>query len=218
MNNKLETHTVVNLKEYQKLNKQFNYKFKERFLICIIIITSIFLFGLIPPDAISISDFLQVELVFVLLAFIILKILNIFIEIKEYKTMLNYYYDSIEYTVIFKDESLVRISDNQNYEIKYSNIKLIKQTVNNFYFLINKNIIITIIKDNCSEELCIFIKDLNRKININNKNYCNQNQEKYNREIKKKLFKNCLILLFILLYILYWIGLFYCFVNLFGYK
>ena len=169
-----ECKSVFNLEEYQKMFLNFPIAFYQetissllKYFILLVIISVIL--------KSSISEFLITYLLIIVLKVIInkLRIKSIATRHfkKNYKNNLNL---NIQSNTIFYEKYLVRKTNNQNQQIKYSDIKLIKENNTNFYIGTEKAILV-FQKEYCSDKLIKFIKNINKenKILIKGKKYKN---------------------------------------------
>ncbi|MGE5456703.1 MAG: YcxB family protein [Ignavibacteriales bacterium] len=206
MRKKLKTETKVTLREYKKMTKSFPYKLWKRLIIVSVIITAICSLAFIPPDPVSIFDFLLMDGIFIVCAALIIKTIDVILQKHNYKKFFQINHDNVDYKISFYDDYFQKESINEIHKIKYNGIKKIKETDDNFYLLLNNRIIIIILKQNCTNELLEFIKNICIKNNLGNnsykniKEYLNKDSSSY-RKIKKNL-----IALFILTILSPYIG------------
>lgn len=197
----LKTETKIDLKQYKKIVKRFPYKFIKRLIITFIIIILISLIALTPPDPIAIEDIILVDIILIVANVIILKLIDFAFSSYKYKRLTTYNSHYCDYKLIFKDDYIEKISSNINQKIRYNDIWKLKEYEDCFYILLNKKDITVILKNNCSDELIYFIKN----IKINNKSIktkVNKHSKSNNNNIR--IF---LIILFILTIASLWMGL-----------
>lgn len=207
--NELEKELTVDVKvtfdEYKKIKKYFPYQFRKIFLITSVIILAFFMLLLLPPDPFPIYEMIITDVVFIILTFIIFKIVDIIFRKYNYKKLFKKNKNDIKYRLIFHDDYIEKVTERINLKIYYSDIWKFKELDYTLYILLDKKNIIPISKENCSAKLITFIRN---KLN-NNSGNTNDNKEEmaeFLNDSKKSygVVKILLIILFIATILMVW--------------
>lgn len=199
-----QTKTNITYEEYRKLAKNFPFVFYKRIIIFSILMILFSLTSLTESDT-TIFVILFMDIVFIGFATFIFKIIDRVSLYFKYNKLLKNKLSDLDYTVTFYDSYLEMKSEHCTLKIKYENISKIKETDDNIYLAINKNIVIVLIKANCSQELIEYIHTIDIK---------NDSKSVYKvsevEQFKVSKMRGFLIFLFILSIASLWLGLGTC--------
>lgn len=202
MNKELKTETKVSLKDYKNIVKRFPYKFMKRLIIAFITIILLSLITLVPPDPMPIDEVIFVIIILIGATALILKLIDVAFSRYKYERLVNYNPHYCDYKLNFKDDYVEKNSPNIKQKIRYTDIWKLKEYEDCFYILLNKKDITVVLKNNCSEELIDFIRNIKINNNKSIKTKANKDSKSNNNNIR--IF---LIILFILTIASLWMGL-----------
>lgn len=151
---------IVNYPDYVKMKKHFPYSFWKKFIITSIVIILVFMLALIPPDPLTISDVAIADILFIAVAYILLKIIDILFRKQKYKRELYRYPEHMEYTLSFYEDYLEKKSETVTKKIFYYQIQKKVETIDAIYFLLNSKEILLIKKEDCNSELLDYLEEI----------------------------------------------------------
>lgn len=183
---KYESKTKVTLEEFQKAFKAFPGNYWSRVIRAFILVW-IYMGIMFAYNDLGNIYFGIASVVVLCITLIYCKISMNFYAKKMYEKIDTT--NDVEFTLKFYEECLEKTSELRNEIIKYDSIKQIVETRTNFYILTRYIIIIE--KDNCSEELCEFIREIKKD------KYIDKTNKKESKKNPKKI-EVGMIILFIL--------------------
>lgn len=183
---KYESKTKVTLEEFQKACKAFPGNYWSR-VIRAFILTWIYMGIMFAYNDLGNIYFGIASVVVLFIILIYCKISMNFYAKKMYEKIDTT--NDVEFTLKFYEDCLEKTSELRNEIIKYDTIKQIIETRTNFYILTRYIIIIE--KNNCSEELCEFIRGIKKD------KYIDKTNKKESKRNPKKI-EVGMIILFIL--------------------
>lgn len=164
---KYKTHVKLTLTEFNELNKANNTYIKNILIIdAFFIIISLFNLN----NSISFINFVISLIISLIIINIILYLFYPSTIKRAYKKMITDKTNDIEYDIYFYETYLEKISEYYNIRTNYEDILNIIETNNNIFIKISSRKFICVIKNNCNDELLVFLK------NIKKNNYKNIQQ------------------------------------------
>ena len=151
---------IVTYSDYVKIKKHFPYSFRKRFTITSIVIIMISMLALLSSEPSTVSDVIIADILFIGIAYILLKIVDMLFRKLGYKKELYRYPDHMEYTLFFYEDYLEKKSENATQKIFYDQIQKKVETKDAIYFLLNTKDILLIKKEDCSTELLDYLEEI----------------------------------------------------------
>ena len=186
----------VTYEEYKEIQKNFPYQFWKHFLITLVVILSLFLIAYYDEPS-ELIESIGAVIFLSICAFGILKLIEVLFRKHNYKKLFQKGTNGIHYTLFFYDDYLEKKSEQLSQKAFYQQIQRIEETNTHIFILIDKENILPIRKDTCTEEEIQKI----RKISISGKEEL-ENKEKLedylNPHQKYKGMRKFLIFLFVL--------------------
>lgn len=193
---KFEVDYEQNLKDLKKINIRKNYM---KLIIINIIIVLVFSIGLLPPDPITLGDYIITCLFFIINIFLIFNI------VESIQTTILYKKKNLNCKLVFTDNTLEKITNEETRIINYGSIDKIKELVDSILIIVDRDTIFKIKKELLSDEEIEFIKE----IDINKKILLKKNVKLLKSDDKKfKKIKLLMLILFICTIITLWIAFF----------
>lgn len=199
-----EVEVKVTYQEYKEIQKNFPYQIRKRFFIAFVIILSLFFLAYLDEPSELLENIVAVIFLSVC-AYGILKIIEALFRKKNYQKLFQTNIDNIHYKLFFYDDYLEKKSEHIVQKIFYYQIWKLKENETHLYLLLDKEHILPIRKNMCSEEEMRQI----RKILWNghsNREHKEDFQDYINPREKYAKMRKFLIFLFVLTILSIWLG------------
>ena len=156
-----KTQTKLTVDEMVKLNRAYLFKM-HRFRLILMVIYELFLLWVclsaFDLHWILIGVFFLFLVIFIPVFWYLMLVAN---SKKYFKSNKAAQYSILNYT--FEEDKIVIETERGSSFIKYDEVYKVYETKTNFYLFISNNQAYVIVKENCSDELTQFIKDMFRK-------------------------------------------------------